>query len=292
MPNRYIREDAIESESVNALTWRGEVFFRRLLNRADDFGRYPAEPKFLRPKIFPLQLDKVSEMDIESLLSECEAVGLLFVYVSLDGKRYLVLNKWEKGRAHKSKFPEPPKDVCERMKTFVYSRMQPQTFPPTPTPTPTNDSDTEKKERGGKDFAVAPPPGMPEDETRAGFIGERAGVPKERAVAYWNELASRGWRDSRGNQIFDFGRHAKIRYDYEVSGKAERAAAKPAQRGPSSIDISNAIRAKDSIADAIRKRHTSEVATGTVWNDPEKKKEYFKLKNEVKELTQRLANLA
>jgi hypothetical protein len=137
MPNRYVREDAIESDSVNALTWRGEVFFRRLINRVDDFGCYPADPKFLRPKIFPLQLDKISELDVTSLLSECEAVGLLFGYKCPDGKPYLVLNKWEEGRAKNRKYPAPPEEVCERLKTFVYRCKQTQTFPPTPIPTPT-----------------------------------------------------------------------------------------------------------------------------------------------------------
>ena len=59
MPNRYIREAAIESEGVNALSWQGEVFFRRLLNRVDDFGRFTASLALLRANIFPLQLDKV-----------------------------------------------------------------------------------------------------------------------------------------------------------------------------------------------------------------------------------------
>lgn len=138
-------------------------------------------------------------------------------------------------------------------------------------------------------FQVEPPPGMPETEDQAAFMGERAGVPMERAIFFWNDLASKGWRDSYGNQIFEFSRHAKIRFDAEQNKKIQREAA-VSKRGPSSTDINNAIRAKDSIADAIRKRHTSEVATGTIWDDPAKKQEYFKLKKEVKELTERQAN--
>lgn len=120
MPNRYIRQSAIESEAVNSLSWQGEVFYRRLLNRADDFGRFTATPQILRASIFPLKLDRVRDADISRLLAECETAGLLFVY-SVDGKRLLVVNKWEKGRAKHSDYAEPPPDVIQRMKSFVYA---------------------------------------------------------------------------------------------------------------------------------------------------------------------------
>ena len=121
MPNRYIREDAIESEALNAVSWQAEVFYRRLLNRVDDFGRFTANHALLRASIFPLQLEKVRDSDMPRLLAECEKAGLLFVY-SADSKPWLVINKWEKGRASSSKIPSPPADICEQMRTFVYSR--------------------------------------------------------------------------------------------------------------------------------------------------------------------------
>jgi hypothetical protein len=120
MPNRYIRESAIESEAVCSLAWQAEVFYRRLLNRVDDFGRFTASVPLLRASIFPLQLDRVRDSDIPRLLTECEKAGLLFVY-SAGQKQYLVMNKWEKGRAKQSEYPAPPAEVCERMQTFVYT---------------------------------------------------------------------------------------------------------------------------------------------------------------------------
>ena len=139
MPNRYVRESAIESESVNSLSWQAEVFFRRLLNRVDDFGRFTANTALLRASIFPLQLDRVTEADVQRLLSECEAAGLLFSY-SYACKRFIVMNKWEKGRAKESKYPPPDEDTIKRMQTYVYrcSHMSP-TPTPTPTPTPIKD---------------------------------------------------------------------------------------------------------------------------------------------------------
>lgn len=141
MPNRYIRESAIESESVNSLSWQAEVFWRRLLNRVDDFGRFTANTALLRASIFPLQLDRVTEADVQRLIDECEAAGLLFSY-SYACKRFIVMNKWEKGRAKESKYPPPDEDTIKRMQTYVYrcSHMSPIPIP-TPIPTPITDSD-------------------------------------------------------------------------------------------------------------------------------------------------------
>ena len=160
MPNRYVRESAIESESVNALSWQAEVFWRRILNRADDFGRLTANTALLRASIFPLQLNRVSEADVQRLLSECEFAGLLFIYSS-SGKQFIILNKWEKGRAKESKYPPPDGDTIKRMQTYVYrcSHMSP-TPTPTPTPIPTPITDSDKRQAPPAGDAGLPLPGF------------------------------------------------------------------------------------------------------------------------------------
>ena len=123
MPNRYIRASAIESESINSLPWQAEVFIRRLWNRVDDFGRFTANPQLLRAAIFPLQLEVVRDADMPRLLLEGEKAGQLYVY-SVLGKQYLVVNRWERGRALKSEYPRPPANICERVLTYVGKRWQ------------------------------------------------------------------------------------------------------------------------------------------------------------------------
>jgi hypothetical protein len=147
MPNRYVREGIIESEAINALEWRTEVFYRRLLNRVDDFGRYTAHPSLLLASLFPLQMDKISVGEIEEMLRECEAVGLLFTY-AVNRKHFLVLNKWEQGRAKTSEYPSPPEDIRKQMETFVY--IPKQTFTPMPEPEqePVSASSTETARDG------------------------------------------------------------------------------------------------------------------------------------------------
>lgn len=147
MPNRYVREDAIESERVNALSWKGEVFFRRLINRVDDFGRFPASIPILRASLFPLQLGKVSEKDVEALLKELEDNGILATYQH-DGKTFLAMAKWERGRAKTSKHPSPPADVLQRLQTYVFKCKHAQADAP--------DSDSDSDSDTDSDTAASP----------------------------------------------------------------------------------------------------------------------------------------
>ena len=184
MPNRYIREDAIESEALNSVSWQAEVFYRRLLNRVDDFGRFTANKSLLRASIFPLQLDKVRDSDIPRLLAECETAGLLFVY-SADGKQWLVINKWEQGRAATSKIPQPPADICEQMKTFVYGckRM----FADAP------DSDSDSDSDNDSDS----------DPDNKGVLGKSASqlraekLFRKRETTPWDKSEARAWKDAK-----------------------------------------------------------------------------------------------
>jgi uncharacterized phage protein (TIGR02220 family) len=107
MPNRVIREGIITSVPVNLLSWGAEVFYRRLLNVADDYGRFHGNPSLLRAYCYPLQLNKVSDSDIAKWLAETRKAGLVRVY-SHDGKEIVEVDKFgQRVRAEKTKFPLP-----------------------------------------------------------------------------------------------------------------------------------------------------------------------------------------
>ena len=107
MPNRVVREGILSSHRVCALGWGAEVFYRRLLNVVDDFGRYYAEPVLLRSACYPLQIDKVRDADVLSWLSDAHAAKLLNIY-EIEGKKFLqVIDFRQQIRAQKSKFPAP-----------------------------------------------------------------------------------------------------------------------------------------------------------------------------------------
>lgn len=113
MPTRMLREGILTSERVASLNWGEEVFYRRLMSVVDDFGRYYATPMLLRAACYPLQLNKVSDSDIEKWIAGCATAALVRVYPAKDGKRYIELMDFrQRVRASVSKFPPPP-DSCQ-----------------------------------------------------------------------------------------------------------------------------------------------------------------------------------
>lgn len=107
MPDRIIREGIISSDAVNTLSWGAEVFYRRLLNKVDDFARYDGRASILRAQLYPLQLDKVTEPDIAKWIAESREAGLVRVY-EVEKKPYLeVENFRQRIRAKVSKWPPP-----------------------------------------------------------------------------------------------------------------------------------------------------------------------------------------
>jgi hypothetical protein len=190
MPNRYIRASAIESESVNALTPAGEVFFRRLLNRVDDFGRFHGNAALLRASLFPLQLDRVTEAEVLACVKQCEQHGLLFTYED-GGKQYVVINKWEQGRANSSTYPQPDANTLKRMKTFVFKRVRMKTK--TPDSDSDSDSDTDSDPTGGGGF-------LPPTEAEWLIYAHESAPfwPDDAALGSYSHYVACGWRMGEG----------------------------------------------------------------------------------------------
>ncbi len=107
MPSRIIREGWLESEFINQLDAPGERFFLRLCLRADDFGRYHANPVLLRSNLFPL-CEGVRSADIPRWLAACEKAGLVRCYQA-EAKAFLEIVKFGQRirEGSVSKFPSP-----------------------------------------------------------------------------------------------------------------------------------------------------------------------------------------
>jgi hypothetical protein len=107
MPDRVVRQDILTSDPVNMLSWAAEVFYRRLMSLADDYGRYEARPSLLRASLYPLKLDRVSEPDVVKWMGECSEAGLVRVY-TVNAKEYVEIQKFgQRLRAMKSRYPPP-----------------------------------------------------------------------------------------------------------------------------------------------------------------------------------------
>ncbi len=105
MAERMIR-DWTQSESVNELTAEAEVFFTRLIMKADDFGNYVGNPKLLKASLYPLR-NSMKESKIDRLIAQCEGVGVVISY-SVEGKRYLnIPNYGQRMRQMRGKYPAP-----------------------------------------------------------------------------------------------------------------------------------------------------------------------------------------
>lgn len=120
MPNRIIRESILTSEPVDALNWQEEVFYRRLLSKVDDYGRFDARPSILRTSLFPLRVDRVREADCTRWLAACQAAGLIVLYGSAD-RPVLEATKTKWLTRTPSKYPAPPlqtlENICPQVQT-------------------------------------------------------------------------------------------------------------------------------------------------------------------------------
>lgn len=105
MANRLLR-DWTNSDRVDKITVQAEIFFVRLIMKADDYGCFWADPKRLKANLFPLKSDS-RDTDISRWIAECEKAGLIVVYES-DKKKYLqIVDFGQRLRTKQSRFPLP-----------------------------------------------------------------------------------------------------------------------------------------------------------------------------------------
>lgn len=105
MANRVLR-DWTFSENVDSLSYEAEVFFTRLIMKADDFGRFHASPKLLKAALFPLR-ENINLEDIISMVEQCAKSGIIKLYSSGE-KQYIQIPEFnQRLRVMSSKFPEP-----------------------------------------------------------------------------------------------------------------------------------------------------------------------------------------
>jgi hypothetical protein len=111
MPNRMLRDysDSLRFEYISA---EAERQFIRLIQKADDFGRFHADPRLVRAACFPL-LPTISEADISRWLSDLEKAGLIVLYKG-NGRNYLaIIDFRQRTRQMASKFPSPDGEAKE-----------------------------------------------------------------------------------------------------------------------------------------------------------------------------------
>lgn len=107
MPNRVIR-DWTTSERMDTLSLGAEVFFTRLIMKADDYGSFHANPKLLRAALFPLK--NYSDKQIAGWFNECWTAGLIDKYEA-ENREYLRIKDFgQRLRQMRNTFPQPADD--------------------------------------------------------------------------------------------------------------------------------------------------------------------------------------
>lgn len=103
MANRILR-DWTFSENVDNLNFEAEVFFTRLIMKADDFGCFHGNPKLLKAALFPLK--EIKQSVVEKMLNDCVEAEIIILY-EIDSKKYLkIVDFGQRLRTMNSKFPQ------------------------------------------------------------------------------------------------------------------------------------------------------------------------------------------
>ena len=179
MPKRMLR-DWTDSEPVNSLDWRDEVFFTRLIMKADDFGRFSANPKLLRSLLFPFK-DGLRDTDMTRALVACRDAGLIRLYTSAQGKPLLeIVNFGQRMDKRVAKYPGPEEDGS------------------TPDIIPENPGSSGKfppERKGSRKEEEVEGPGKARaktcDELKAYCL--ELGLPASDAIYLWEKWESTGW---------------------------------------------------------------------------------------------------
>lgn len=107
MPNRIIHEKATISDTLDALSDGAERMFWRLTTKADDHGRFDADPRVLLAACFPRRVDTLRPAVIEKWRDEMARAELIRLYV-LGTRIYGEFVTWkdhQRGRESKPKYP-------------------------------------------------------------------------------------------------------------------------------------------------------------------------------------------
>ena len=106
MAANRILKDWTESDKVNTLSANAEVFFTRLIMKADDYGVFHGNPKLLKANLFPLK-DAMRDTDITRWIIECSTAGLILVYKVSEREYVQIINFGQRLRSMRSKYPLP-----------------------------------------------------------------------------------------------------------------------------------------------------------------------------------------
>jgi len=184
MPNRILR-DYTDSLTVNQLSAEEERFFVRLITKADDYGRFHADPRLLIAALFPLLTD-ICPSSVRHMTVKCQSLGLIELYKCEKGREYLqIVNFKQRMRTPKSKFPEPA-DICPSNDRHVTVICPLETEAETKTEAESYSESESRKEARDENVTIShlDDSNIP---TKAEVIdyADMHGIPRDSAIKFW-----------------------------------------------------------------------------------------------------------
>lgn len=120
---RMIDPSIWSDEKLGLLTPLHRLLFIGLFSNADDEGRLPGHPNYIKSLIFPYDND-ITPQNVETMLNDLNSKGLILTYM-VNGQRYIqVVNflKYQKiNRPTPSKIPPPPVETTVKNATTCFS---------------------------------------------------------------------------------------------------------------------------------------------------------------------------
>lgn len=111
MPNRIIKDSINESRGLSEVSFFADDLYKRLITYADDYGRFNADFQILRARLYPREIEIVSDQDIEDAMTELAGVGKIAFFTSTAKKEiYGCFPNWgdhQRLRESKAKTPDP-----------------------------------------------------------------------------------------------------------------------------------------------------------------------------------------
>lgn len=202
MPNRILR-DWTDSLRLDGMSAEAERLFVRLIMKADDYGRFHADPRLVKSGCFPLS-EHLRVNDLVRWLDELSHRQLILRYEVGTRSILTIRNFGQRLKQSKAKFPPPPGKPPDFLLTDDRFPALPGTsgnFPSEPEPEPYSESETETDSgRGSPPRARAHGAPWP---TLAECLGvaDLRGVPKGCAEKWWNEHDARGGLDKHGQPL-------------------------------------------------------------------------------------------
>lgn len=177
--------------------------------------------------------------------------------------------------------------VKTNRKRWMSPSDSPPESPSVSEPEPEPEPESTKQERGRE---------IPDLKTVLTYA-QFQGIAPWKAEDWFNEMEGCGWLDFASRPIQDWQAVLRrVRVKWEADGRPmappSRTTSVAVNGVKSILDLKSVLQAKETLANEIKERWSSNSAMGLNWSNAEKRQEYISIRREIKELNSKLASMA